>query len=78
MKTLQKIATVIALISLLASCQTKTGVKQILANSDTRKEIMDTIAMNSNMSKEMMATLMNSSNGMMLMMENHGTMIKMM
>ena len=78
MKTLQKITLVIGLIALFASCQTKTDVKQVLSNLDTRKEIMDTIANNSDMSKEMMVILMNSKNGMMLMMENHEAMMKMM
>ncbi len=78
MKTLKNIALVIGLMALFASCQTKTDVKQALSNLETRKEIMDTIARNSDMSKEMMVTLMNSPNGIMLMMENHGTMMKMM
>ena len=78
MKTLQKITLVIGLIALFASCQTKTDVKQVLSNLETRKGIMDTIANHSDMSKEMMVILMNSKNGMMLMMENHGTMMKMM
>ena len=55
MKTLQKFAMVIVLMTLtqFASGQSGTDVKQILSKSDTRKEIMDMIANDSNMSKEM-------------------------
>lgn len=88
MKVLQKATLVIALITLFASCQTSTDVKQILSKSDTRKEIMDTIANNSNMSKEVMRIMMNNKIGQMLilenqkiarmMLENHVTIVKMM
>ena len=78
MKTLQRIAMVIVLITLFASCQPRTDVKQILSNSDTRKAIIDTISNDSIMSREMMVALMNGRNGKMLMMENHEAMMKMM
>src|ERR1035437_6318344 len=88
MKTLQKVALAIALITMFASCQSTSDPKKILSNTETRKGIMDTIANNSNMSKEMMEAMMNSKNGTMMMqgnekmtmmmMENHGTMMKMM
>jgi hypothetical protein len=78
MKTLQKIALSIAFISLFVSCQSRIDVQQVLAKSDTRKAIMDTIANNSDMSKEMMMALMNGTNGKMLMMENHASMMAMM
>ena len=78
MKTLQRIAMVIVLITLFASCQPSTDVKQILSNSDTRKAIIDTISNDSIMSREMMVALMNGRNGKMLMMENHEAMMKMM
>ncbi len=78
MKTLQKITFAVALIALFSSCQTKTDVKQVLSNLDTRKEIMDTIASNGDMSKEMMVVLMNGKHGKMLVMENHQPMMKMM
>jgi len=77
MKTLQKITWVIALIVLFASCQSNTDVKQILSKSDTRKEIMDSIANDTIMSKEMMEALMINKNDK-TMMENHHTMMKMM
>ena len=86
MKTLQKIALFIALVALFASCQSKTDVKQIFSNQETKKAIMDTIANNGNLSKEMMETMMNNENGKMvmmgnekmtmMMMEDHGTMMK--
>ena len=69
---------VIVLITLFASCQPSTDVKQILSNSDTRKAIIDTISNDSIMSREMMVALMNGRNGKMLMMENHEAMMKMM
>jgi len=90
MKTLQKfiLATVLTTLSLFVSGQSKTDLKQILSNSDTRKGIMDIIANDSIMSKEMMGTMMNNKNCKMMMqgdekmtmmtMENHGTMMKMM
>ncbi|RTL47554.1 MAG: hypothetical protein EO766_08965 [Hydrotalea sp. AMD] len=88
MKVLQKVTLVIALITLFASCQTSTDIKQVLSKSDTRKEIMDTIANNSNMSKEVMRIMMNNKIGQMLilenekiakkMLENHITIIKIM
>ena|ERR1035437_917235 len=88
MKTLQKVLFAVVLISLFAACKSNTDVKQILSKTETRTEIMDTIANNSNMSKEMMTAMMNSKNGKMMMMgneemtkmmmENNGTMMKMM
>jgi hypothetical protein len=90
MKTLQKfiLVTIFISLSLFISGQSKTDIKQILSNSDTRKGIMDIIANDSIMSKEMMETMMNNKNCKMIMqgnekmtmmtMENHGTMMKMM
>jgi len=86
MKTLKKITLLIALIALFASCQSNINVNKILANQDTKKAIMDTIANDSNLSVEMMDAMMNSENGNMmgnekmttLMMQNQGTMLKMM
>lgn len=63
MKTLQKAALAIVLISLFASCQSTSDPKQVLSNKETRREIIDTIANNSEMSKEMMEAMMNSKNG---------------
>jgi len=88
MKTLQKVALAIVLITLIASCQTNSDPKKILANKETRKGIMDTIANNNEMMGEMMGAMMNSQNGKMMiqgnekmamiMMQNHGTMMNMM
>lgn len=88
MKTLQKITLLFALVILFASCQSNTDVEQILSKSETRKEIMDSIANNSDMSNEMMGAMMNNKNSMMMMqgnekmrmmmMENHSAMMKMM
>jgi len=85
MKALQKIISAIGLITLLASCQSKTDIKQVLSKQDTRKEMMNSIASDTAMSREMMEAMMNSSNGkaMMhdhqkMMMGNHESMMKMM
>jgi len=80
MKTLQKIVLIIVLITitLFASSQINTDIKQILSKPDTRKEIMEAIANDSIMSKEMMETMMNNKNCKMMTMENHDTMMKMM
>ena len=88
MKTLQKIVLMIALVSLLSSCQSTPDTKQVLSNKETRKEIMDTIANDSIMTKEMTEAMMNSKNGKMMMqgnekmtmmmMENRDVMMKMM
>ena len=85
MKKFQKITLTIALVTVLASCQSGTDTKQILSKSETRKEMMDKIANDSSMSKEMMGAMMASQTGtaMMqdhqkMMMGNHETMMKMM
>ena len=87
MKTLQKFVFAIVLITLLASCQSNSEIKEVLSKSDTRKEIMDSIAHNSDMSKEMMTAMINSKNDKMMMegdgkmpmmMANHDSMMKMM
>ena len=78
MKNVQKFVMSIFLIgvSLFASGQSNTDVKQVLSNPETRKLIMDTIANDSIMSKEMMTTMMSSKNHKMMMMQNHGSMMK--
>jgi hypothetical protein len=78
MKNVQKFVLSVVLIgiTLFASGQSNTDVKQVLSNPETRKLIMDTIANDSIMSKEMMTTMMNSKNHKMMMMENHGSMMK--
>lgn len=83
-----KIASAIILITLIASCQPKPDINQILSNSDIRKQIMDSISNDHALSKEMMETMMNSEHGKMaiqgdekttgMMMQNHETMIKIM
>ena len=78
MKPLKKVALAIVLITLFASCQSNSDVKEILSKPDTRKEMMDTIANDSNMSKEMMDAMVNSKNSRMIMMQYHMTMINMM
>lgn len=77
MKLLQKMIVLIALITLFASCQSETDVKQILSKPDTRKEMMANIANDSSLSQEMMVAMMSSNNGM-AMKQNHESMMKMM
>lgn len=67
MKSLQTVITMIAVITLLASCQ---SAKQDLSNLDSRKEIMTVIANDRTMSNEMMTALMNGPNRKMIMQEN--------
>ena len=77
MKNVQKLVLSVALVAvtLFASGQSNTDVKQILSKPETRKLIMDTIANDSIMAKEMMTTMMNSKNHKMMMMRNHGSMM---
>ncbi len=77
MKNVQKLVLSVALVAvtLFASGQSNTDVKQILSKQETRKLIMDTIANDSIMAKEMMTTMMNSKNHKMMMMRNHGSMM---
>ena len=71
MKTLQKLACILAFMSLLASCEQKTNAKISLSKLETRKEIMDSIANNNEMSNEMIETMMNSKNGEKWLQENN-------
>lgn len=77
MKTLQKIALFVALVALFTSCQSKTDVSKILADQETKMTIMETIATDNNLSKEMLEALMNNENSKIMMMEFHGSMMKM-
>jgi hypothetical protein len=76
MKQVQKIIFAIILTALFTSCQPGADAKEILSNSGTRKEIMNTIAGDSSMHKEMMTVMMNGNNGMMI--EDYTSMTKMM
>lgn len=77
MKTLQNITVFIALVALLASCQSISDKNKILSNPESKSAIMETIAADSNLSKEMMETIMKSENSKTIMMEYHGSMMKM-
>ena len=70
MKTLQKLLFVIAVMTLFASCQSSVDPSQVLKNTETRTQVMNTIANDSSMSKEMMGALMNSKTGMMAMQQH--------
>jgi hypothetical protein len=78
MKTVQKMFFAIALVSVLASCQSSTDANQTLSKPDTRKVTMETIANDSSMCSEMMDAMMNGKNGKMVMMQHHSSMMKMM
>lgn len=78
MKKVQKFALAIVLITLFATCQRNSEVKQILSKAETKKALIDTIANDSIMSKEMIFAMLNSKNGKMVMMENHKRIMKMM
>ena len=70
MKTLQKLAFVIAVMSFLASCEQKTNAKISLSKSETRKEIMNSIVNNSEISRETIETMKNSENREKWLQEN--------
>jgi hypothetical protein len=73
MRTAQKYMWLIALIALVASCQSP---KQVLSKSDSRMEIMANIASDHEMSKEMMDAIMRGEHGKMLMHERMKTMME--
>lgn len=82
MRTAQKYMWLIAIITLVAACQSP---KQVLSKSDSRMEIMASIASDHDMSKAMMAAISRGEHGKMLMhermkamMENKSMMTKMM
>ena len=62
MKILSKINAAIILITLFASCQINKDANKILSKSETRKEIMLTIANSVNMSKEMKDVMLDKEN----------------
>jgi hypothetical protein len=76
MKKVQKILVAFVLVAIFTSCQSGKDAKQTLSNTDTRKDIMNTIAADSSMHQEMMAAMMNGKSGMM--MGDHAAMMKMM
>lgn len=84
MKTLQKLALTIVLVTLFIACQPTSTQKPDLSNKETRNEIMATIANDSTMSQEMITAMMNGKNGMMMQnrqmmgMENRTSMMNMM
>ena len=79
MKLFQKIAIFIGLITLLSSYEeTPTlGVREVLSKTDTRKEIMDSIAHDIVMSKEMINLLMKRPNSKPITIWNHKAIMKM-
>lgn len=76
MKTILKLLSVVALITLYASCQSPADPGQVLLNRETKAQVMNMIANDSVMSKEMMTALMNSKTGMMVMQQHAMMMIE--
>lgn len=72
MRPTQKYLWLIAFIASFASCQ---STKQVLSKSDSRMEIMASIASDHDMSKEMMDAIMQGDHGKMLMHERMKTMM---
>jgi hypothetical protein len=68
----------IVLIILSAFCQNKPDPKKILSNKETRKEIIEIIAIDIEMMNETMEAMMNGINSKRLMMHNHLIIMKMM
>ena len=73
MKTTHKYLWLIALSVLFASCQSP---NQVLSKSDSRTQIMSSIASDREMSKEMMEAIMEGDYGKMLMHERMKTMME--
>jgi hypothetical protein len=73
MRTAQKCMWLMALIALVAACQSP---KQVLSKSESRMEIMNTIASDHEMSDEMMDAIMRGEHGKMLIHERMKTMMK--
>ena len=67
MKKLQIIALAIALLTGIAGCQ---STQKLLSKTDSKNEIMTTIANDKDMAKEMIQVLMESKTGKMMMQEN--------
>ncbi len=77
MKILKNVVVAIALTTLFAACQqSSTDVKQLLSKSETRKEIIDSIASDSSLHKEMMEAMMVGKHSHSMMMGNHEAMMK--
>ncbi len=73
MRTAQKYMWLIALIALVAACQSP---KQVLLKSESRSEIINSIASDHEMSKETMDAIMRGEHGKMLMHDRMNTMMK--
>jgi hypothetical protein len=73
MRTAQKCMWLMALIALVAACQSP---NQVLSKSESRMEIMNTIASDHEMSDEMMDAIMRGEHGKMLIHERMKTMMK--
>ncbi len=67
MNNLPKTALWIALLISIAGCQ---STQKMLSKTESKNEIMTTIANDKEMAKEMMQVLMDSKNGKMMMQEN--------
>lgn len=78
MKIIKNIALVIFTMAIIASCQNQTDIKQTLSNTETRKEIMASIAGDSTMYREMMDIMLNGKYSNLMKRENHEVMMKMM
>ncbi len=75
MKILQTAGLAVILYIIFASCQSTSTQKNILSNTQTRNEIMQTIANDTVMCKEMLGTMMSHNNGMMMMHQHDMMMI---
>jgi len=88
MSEINKVALFFVLLALAVGCQSNTGVKQMLSNMDSRKQIMVNISKDTTMINDMIEIMMNNDDSKvmllgndkmtMMMMENHGAMIRLM
>lgn len=72
MNILLQTAPAITLMLMLSSCVSTSDPTQILADTEARKEIIDTIAHNSEMMQEMVTALMSNPNSKMMLQGHEG------
>jgi len=77
MKTLKNLTLSFFLLTLFFSCQNKPDISNLLSNTDTKNEIISSIAQDSVLTKEMMTALMNGKHAMMII-HHSESMMKMM
>lgn len=78
MKISSTITVAFVIIISFASCKSGKNINQMLSKSDTRKEVMNTIANSTKMSIEMKEAMFNKENACLIVKEKYDGMGKMM